>query len=412
VPAEKSRGNLDHRVAASGLSSPRRCPLPLPECRLQPQLTLYALMVNNGSQPRAGYMPRFGLTATYGDAGGDGSHLKLTSDSLATQLAERLLPSYLISGDEPLLCGEAADAVRARARAAGFSEREVHFIERAGDWDEVRASAASLSLFGARRTLEIRLGTGRPGAAGNAALVALLTAGDPDTLLLILTPRLDREAQGAEWVRAAESRGAWVQVWPVDPQRLVAWLRNRCRALGLEAEAEALTLLASRTEGNLLAAQQELAKLTLLAPARNVTTDVVLASVADSARFDVYQLGEAVLAGDAPRALRMLAGLRAEGVEATLVLWALVRALREVWNARAGAPPAPAWQRRSAVLAQAARRAPGLSFAMLVQRAARADRMIKGRLAGDAWDEMALLACEMCAVPSLAMPAALQARAS
>jgi DNA polymerase III subunit delta len=348
----------------------------------------------------------------HGAAGGDRGHLKLTTDSLAKHLAERLLPAYLICGDEPLLCGEAADAVRTRARAAGFTEREVHFIERAGDWDEVRASAASLSLFGARRMLEIRLGTSRPGSAGNAALVALLTARDPDTLLLILTPRLDREAQGAEWVRAADAHGAWVQIWPVDRAELVAWLRNRCRALGLEAEGEALALLAWRTEGNLLAAQQELTKLTLLAASRNVTTDAVLASVADSARFDVYQLGEAVLAGDAPRSLRMLAGLHAEGVEATLVLWALVRSLRDVWNARAGAPPAPAWQRRSAALAQAARRASRLSFAGLAQRAERADRMIKGRLAGSAWDEMALLAAEICAVPSLRAPAAPQARVS
>ena len=117
--------------------------------------------------------------------------MKLTADSLATHLRERLLPAYLISGDEPLLGGEAADAVRARARAAGFSEREVHVVARAGDWEEVRGSARNLSLFGARRVFEIRMGA-RPGAAGNAALVALLEARDPDTLFLILTPRLDR----------------------------------------------------------------------------------------------------------------------------------------------------------------------------------------------------------------------------
>ena len=161
--------------------------------------------------------------------------MKLTADSLATHLRERLLPAYLISGDEPLLAGEAADAVRARARAAGFTEREVHFVERAGDWDEVRGSAASLSLFGARRVLEIRLASGKPGVAGNAALVALLGAGDPDTLFLILAPRLDRDAQAAEWVRVLEARGGWVQIWPVDSSRLVAWLRSRCRKLGLEA---------------------------------------------------------------------------------------------------------------------------------------------------------------------------------
>jgi DNA polymerase-3 subunit delta len=262
--------------------------------------------------------------------------LKLTSDSLAGHLAQRLLPAYLISGDEPLLAGEAADAVRARARSAGFTEREVHFVERSGDWEAVRASAANLSLFGARRILEIRLATARPGAAGNVALKALLEDAAPDMLLLILAPRLDREAQGAEWVRALEQHGAWLQLWPVDPARLVAWLRSRCRTLGLEPSEAALELLAARTEGNLLAAHQELGKLTLLAGSGPVTPDTVRASVGDSARFDVFQLGDTVLAGDAARALRMLAGLRAEGSEATLVLWALLRTLRDLWNVRAG----------------------------------------------------------------------------
>src|ERR1700694_1828454 len=144
-------------------------------------------------------------------------------------------------------------------------------MERAADWDVLRASAANLSLFGARRVVEIRLASARPGTAGNAALIALLEARDPDTLFLILTPRLDRDAQGADWVRAVEAHGAWVQIWPVDPQRLVAWLKGRCRSLKLEASDEALELLAARTEGNLLAAHQELTKLTLLAPEGRVT---------------------------------------------------------------------------------------------------------------------------------------------
>ena len=326
--------------------------------------------------------------------------MKLTSDSLATHLGERLLPAYLVSGDEPLLAAEAADAVRARARDAGFTEREVHFIERAADWDEVRASAANLSLFAARRVVEIRLASARPGTAGNAALIALLGAHDPDTLFLILAPRLDRDAQAADWVRALEAHGAWVQIWPVDPQRLVAWLKGRCRRLKLEASDAALELLAARTEGNLLAAHQELTKLTLLAPGGRVTPDTVLASVADSARFDVFRLGEAVLGGETARALHVLAGLRAEGTEPTLVLWALSRALRDVWSARGGGTP-PVWQQRHrAALEQALRRASRLPFAALAVRAARADRMIKGRVAGDAWDELALLAADICGQPA------------
>jgi DNA polymerase-3 subunit delta len=332
--------------------------------------------------------------------------LKLTPDSLTGHLEQHLLPAYLVSGDEPLLAGEAADAIRGRARTAGFTEREVHFLERGSDWDDVRASASNLSLFGSRRLLELRLPTGRPGVAGNAALLTLLQRDDPDTLLLILAPRLDRDAQAGQWFRALDSRGGWVAVWPVEADRLVAWLRGRCRRLRLEVDDDAVALLAERTEGNLLAAHQELEKLRLIAPDR-ITADAVLASVADSARFDVFRLSEAVLEGEAARALRVLAGLRSEGTEQTLVLWALTKALRDLWNAVSSSGSGRArggWQRQAAALDKAVRRAPRLSFQALTLRAARADRMIKGRLQGNAWDEMALLAADICGRPAIAAP--------
>jgi len=332
--------------------------------------------------------------------------LKLTPDSLSSHLKQHLLPAYLISGDEPLLTGEAADAVRARARTAGFTEREVHFLERGSDWDDVRAAAGNMSLFGSRRLLEVRLPSGRPGVAGNNALLSLLERDDPDTLLLVLTPRLDRDAQAAQWLRALDSRGGWVQVWPVEAGKLVGWLRGRCRHLELDIGEEALALIAERTEGNLLAAHQELEKLRLLAPTGTLTPDTVLAAVADSARFDVFRLSEAVLEGEAARALRVLAGLRSEGTEPTLVLWALTKALRDLW----GELSSPAgggsrgWQRQAAALQKAVGRAPRLSFRTLTLRAARADRMIKGRLQGDPWDEMALLASDICARPAVPAP--------
>jgi DNA polymerase-3 subunit delta len=333
--------------------------------------------------------------------------LKLTSDSLPSHLEQHLLPAYLVSGDEPLLIGEAVDAIRARARAAGFTEREVHFLERGSDWDDVRAAAGNLSLFGARKVLELRLPSGRPGVAGNNALLSLLERDDPDTLLIILAPRLDRDAQGAQWFRALEARGGWIPVWPVEADRLVGWLRGRCRRLQLQIDEAALALLAERTEGNLLAAHQELEKLRLLAPAGTLTSDIVLASVADSARFDVFRLSEAVLEGEAERALRVLAGLRSEGTEQTLVLWALTKALRDLWGAVVNPGAARGrggWQRQTAALDKGVRRAPRLAFRALALRAARADRMIKGRLQGNAWDEMALLATDICGRPAVPAP--------
>ncbi len=240
---------------------------------------------------------------------------------------------------------------RARAAPASPSARCIS-SSAAATGTRVRASAANLSLFGARRVLEIRLASARPGVAGNAALNALLEARAPDMLLLILAPRLDREAQGAEWVRALEQHGAWVQLWPVDPARLgrlaarpLPDARARAERGGARAARGAHRGQPARRAPG---AQQADAARRTAAP---VTPEMVRASVADSARFDVFQLGDAVLAGDAARALRMLAGLRAEGSEATLVLWALLQALRDLWSVRAG-EGAPGWQRQAAARAQ------------------------------------------------------------
>jgi len=314
--------------------------------------------------------------------------MKLTLEGLPTQLAERLLPAYLVSGGDALLVGEATDQIRRRARLEGYDEREVFFIERsAGIWDAVQQSAQSLSLFSARRVLDIRLPGGKPGVAGAAALQRIIAAAGTDFLVLIVTGQLEREAASAEWVQAVQGRGAWLPVWPVERARLPQWLRTRVRNAGLGASEEAIALLAERGEGNLLAARQEIDKLALLLPAgATVSAADVAASSADSARFDVFQLGAAVRAGDAVRALRILAGLNSEGGEPILALWALVRELHAQQGSTAarGRPP---WGR-------------------LAARAARADRMAKGLLAGEAWDELALLAAELCGLRPLPWPRA------
>lgn len=301
--------------------------------------------------------------------------MKLSPDTLAAHLARELAPVYLLSGDEPLLVNEAADAVRARARAAGYDERVVHFVERGSNWDDVRAGASNLSLFASRRLVELRMPTGKPGTVGSAAIVELVERRDPDTLLMILTERLERESQGASWVRAIEAHGAWMNAWPIGREKLPAWLEGRARRAGLAFDRAALALLADRTEGNLLAAQQEIDRLSLTVTG-TVGVAELTASVANSARFDVFTLGAAARAGDAARSLRIVEGLRAEGVEATLVLWALLRELRQAM--RDGG--------------RHARR----DFPRLIERASRSDRAIKGRLQANAWDEIALLAADLC----------------
>jgi DNA polymerase-3 subunit delta len=331
--------------------------------------------------------------------------LKLTSDSLASHLSSRLLPVYLISGDEPLRVGEAADAIRACARKHGFTERQVCTLERNPDWNALLGAASERSLFAERCILEIRLASAKPGVTGGATLAKVAQLRDEALLVLIIAPRLERDAKDAEWVRAVESCGALVQIWPIDEQHLEGFLRERARRLGLTLDAEALGLLAARIEGNLLAAQQELEKLRLLFDKPTITAADVLASVGDSARYDVSQLSAAALAGDGARALHVLAGLRSEGVEPPLVLWALNKATHDLWAAAAsGSSAPPKWQRNAAAIAQGLRRVRAVPFARVAQRALRADRVLKGRFYGDVWEEMALLIAEFCIGPVLPAP--------
>jgi len=321
--------------------------------------------------------------------------LKLTFDTLRTHLDGEPARAYLVSGDEGLLVGEAADAIRARVKRAGFDEREVHFIERVADWDDVRSASNNLSLFGSRKLMELRLPSGKPGVGGSNAIVELVKDVSPDNVYLMITGKLERESQSAAWVKAFESAGAWLPVWPIEVARMPQWLRARAAKLELELDDDAVRFIVERTEGNLLAAQQELEKLRLLAHGRKIDLVTAQAGIGDSARYDVFQLGEAALGADLPRALRILAGLRSEGVEPTLALWSLSREIHNVWGTTQNDGSGyRAWQKPSAALENAKRRAGKLPYARLAVRISRADRMIKGQQRGDAWDEMALMIIE------------------
>jgi DNA polymerase-3 subunit delta len=335
--------------------------------------------------------------------------VKLSGDKLAASLARGLGGAYLVTGDEPLLVGEACDAIRAAARAAGHVERELHFADRNFDWQALEAATRTLSLFAERRIVEVRLPGGTPGPEPAPTVLAQLAAGkDPDTLLLVVAGRLDARALSSKWASAFDRHGTIVQIWPVDPPRLPGWITARFAAHGVSCDAEAAQLIAERVEGNLLAARQEIEKLVLLLDGPRLTIEQVLDTVADSARYDVLQLGEAAMRGDGARALRVLDGLRAEGVDATLVLWALNKDLKWLLRVsrlvRAGQSVDAAmaaervWRPRQPAMKRAASRVREGSLERLVEDAARCDRAIKGALRRDPWLELAGLTARLAGV--------------
>lgn len=318
--------------------------------------------------------------------------MRVNSDQLPAALARGLAGVYLVSGDEPLLVGEAADAIRAAARAAGYADRSVFFIDRGFAWDELRHASQSMSLFAERRLFELRIPNGKPDK-GAQQLAELAAQPPPDVLCLIVTDKLDKKAGDAPWVKAVEKHGVWVPVWPVETAALPAWLRARAQLLKVEIEPSAARLIIDRVEGNLLAAKQELDKLALLANGAPIGAELVLRSVGDSARFDVFQLAEAAAAGDAVRALRVLLGLKSEGVEPTLILWALLRELRGLWQARErerlrSTARGSGWNLAATPSPRALARLKKLPLARLMAQASHTDRVIKGLARGDAWSAL------------------------
>lgn len=331
--------------------------------------------------------------------------MKIKLEQLPDYLDKDLVPVYVVHGDEPLLVQEACDAIRAAARRRGCDDRTVLDAAGAFDWNVLRDASRNLSLFTRRRLIELRLPNAKPGAAGGKALVEYAARPAEETLMILSTGKLDKPAMNSEWFKALERAGIALQVWPVTAERLSAWLAGRMRAAGLQPDAAAAALIAARTEGNLLAGVQEIEKLRLLYGSGPLGGEQAAAAVTDSARFNVYVLIDAALAGDAARVARVVNGLRAEGVEATLVLWALARELRALYlmaldcakgvNIEQVLARHQVWDKRKALARHCLKGYAPAKGRALLHRAARIDRVIKGLEAGAVWDELLQLSCAL-----------------
>jgi DNA polymerase-3 subunit delta len=327
--------------------------------------------------------------------------VKLTADKINQQLSKGLSPIYFISGEDPLLAGEVADAIRAEARRQGYDERESHSADAKFDWTSLRAGLDNLSLFASRKIVEIRLTTGKPGREGGAAIVELVANPPPDTLFIITAPKVDAKTK---WVKTLESDAVWIAIRTLTPEQLPGWLAGRMRAAGLSFDEAALEILAARVEGNLLAAQQEINKLVLLVEGQQITAEVVRQSVADGARFDVFQLADAAVGQDAPRAIRILYGLQKEGVAPALTLWALAREVNQLvslWSrVEQGTPLGRAMNEarilnnRQPILSKALSSHDERSVRRLAAKAGLTDRIVKGGSPGQPWN--ALLELVLC----------------
>jgi len=325
--------------------------------------------------------------------------MRISTEQLSQQLNRGLAPLYTIYGDEPLLALEAADRLRARARADGYSEREVLTAEQHFDWSQLRMSGQSQSLFASRRMLELRIPNGKPGSEGSQALQDLCTRLPTETITLVCLPGIDWRGQKAAWFAALEAAGTMVRPATHARSALPAWVAGRLQAQEQHAGEETLEFIAERVEGNLLAAYQEVQKLALLFPPGKLEFEQVREAVFDVARFDVFDLGAVLIAGDAQHLARVLDGLQGEGAAPPLVLWALteeIRAVAKLLAALAAGRPVQQAMREARIWGPARqnlmqrhiKRFTAQQAEAALMHAAAIDRMIKGIAKGDVWDEL------------------------
>lgn len=326
--------------------------------------------------------------------------MELTPERLVALPDDAALhPVYLIAGPEMLRVLEAADAVRRQARAQGIGEREVFDADgRDFDWATLEATFNAPSLFSARRLVEVRLPTGKPGKDGAEAIAAFCANPPPDVVLLITAGEWSKAHHG-KWTDAISRIGAIAIAWAIKPHELAGWVESRLRAKGLRADRDAVQILVERVEGNLLAAAQEIDKLVLLADGDTLDAEKMETLVADAARYDVFRLTDAVLGGQGQQVSRMLAGLRAEGdVVAGLMPMVIKELLRTAALARAQARGANLasemkaqgiWETKQAPFKRALQRHPNPArWDRFAAEASRIDRIAKGRADGDAWVAM------------------------
>jgi DNA polymerase-3 subunit delta len=322
--------------------------------------------------------------------------MRIKPDQLNATLQKGLLPIYFISGDEPLQLGELADAIRKAAKQAGFENREILSAETGFEWRQLAFAADSMSIFADKKIIDLRLPSGTPGVEGAKALSNYCDRLPEDTLLLITAGKVAGSSLKSKWLEALDKKGVVIQVWPLEGQDLLRWLEQRMHQRGLSTDTEGLRILASRIEGNLLAAAQEIEKLYVLYGTGKLSSQQIFDVVADSSRYDVFKLMDCVLAAKVSRILKVLLGLRSEGIAPPIVLWALTRdarllikiklALSQGQNKDLVFKNNQIWDKRKQLVSNALNRLSDHDLNEVLVLSAKADRQIKGQEQGDVWE--------------------------
>lgn len=308
-----------------------------------------------------------------------------------------LAPIYFVSGDEPLQKLECIDQIRMTGRTQGYDERLVFNVDKTFDWDSINQATGNLSLFSNRRIIELRMVSPKPGKEGGRVLLEYAEQLNEDNLLIISSGKMDKSVQNTKWFKAVEKAGVVIQIWPVNPAQLPGWIQARLQAKQKRLTLDAARLIAQRVEGNLLAAKQEIEKLVLLIDKDDIDIEDVIHAVADSSRFDVFDMIESAFLGNSDRTLLMLNGLRNEGTEPMALFGALMWEFRRLCSIahqhEAGSnleslfSSYRIWDQKKRPMNAVLKRHTSKSLDKLLNYCATIDKTLKSRQRSQVWDQ-------------------------
>ncbi|QSX34604.1 DNA polymerase III subunit delta [Shewanella avicenniae] len=274
--------------------------------------------------------------------------MRVYPDQLHRQL-NTLKPCYLLFGDDPWLLNNAKGQLIAAAKAQGFEERIQLEQDNSFNWQDLANEWNAMSLFASRRIIELHLPQAKPGTDGSAMLQQLLNSQNSDVMLILSGPKLAREQQSSKWFKALDKDGIFVPCTTPEAAQFQRWLEGRIQFYRLNLQNDARAMLANLYEGNLLAADQALQLLQLLAASRPVSADELAQYFEDQSRFNVFQLVDALLENRQDKAQHMLVQLKAEDTAMPIIHWALQKELTILWQlqsaAQARQPLAPIYSK-------------------------------------------------------------------
>lgn len=321
--------------------------------------------------------------------------MKVKPEQLSHHLASKSVNTYLVTGDEPLIVEESCDLIRSHLKARDFEEREVLHVEAGFKWEYLLECANALSLFAQNRLIEIRLGSQKINKAASKILQEYLAYAPPENVLLIIADKLDGATKKSAWYKSIEQQGTVVEVWPIEAQQLAGWIKQRASAKGVQLDSDATNLLCERIEGNLLAAKQEIDKLQLQQSDTPLSGEDIINAVSDSSRYDVFALIDAIVFAQTERCLKVLEVIKQEGVEATIILWAISREIRLIHTIKTGLSQGQnyealcsknrVWGKKKQHLNKAASRLSFKSLESCLRQCNQVDQIIKGLVIADHW---------------------------